>query len=266
MEEVVLSLVRSSRRLVATLRAVAALGVLVVAGSVVAGSLHAQSPFNTDVLPSDRAHLRLDTQSHLAPKSAGGWAWTQPSLSYGLGHGVEVGAGLSIVAPRPFGNASSDITLSAKWAVLADSASSVRLVTGALGYLPYQSQRDGVRIPLMVFNYVSASARVIPSLREASPQVTLTGFLVSGPRVGPFNARKGVAVGAEQVLPLALARPLGADALVLQLNWTSARTTFSYASASLIALFGDLNVSVGYARGNPSEQNHGPSLGIGYMF
>lgn len=247
-------------------RAHRALRAVTAAVALAATAAHAQAPFGTDVLKANRAQFRVDLQSHVAPEAEGGWVWSQPSLSYGLGHGLEVGAGLSIVAPRPLANANRDVTLMARWAPLAVRKSLVQLAVGAFAFVPSERERDGVAVPRMTFTYLAVSGAVIPSLGDASPRLTVAGYLVEGPRAGPFSDRNGFSATLDQALPLSLAKPIGADVLLLQANHVSGKTAFSYSSASLIAVFGDVNVSVGYARGNPSAYNHGPSLGVGFTF
>lgn len=227
---------------------------------------HAQAPFRTEVLRAGEAQFRLDAQSYAAPRAEGGWVWSMPSLSVGLGHGLEVGAGLSVIAPRPLASANRDVTLAAKWAPLAGTRSPVQLAVGTFAFLPSESQADGVAVPRMSFHYLAASSPIVPAWGDAGPQLSVAGLLVDGPRAGPFTDRRAMMVGLDQALPLSLARPIGAEVLVLSTGWVSGQTAFSYASASLVAMFRGVDVSVGYTRGNLATMNHGPSIGLGFRF
>lgn len=201
-------------------------------------------------------------QSHLAPTERGGWVWGLPNVATGLPGGVEVSAGLSATTPRT----STDLTLSAKWSPLASRGSAVQVAVGAMAFMPMDGGSGPDRTRATAFPYVAVTAPVIPSLREASPVLTLAAYGVVRPRPGPFNDRRGVMIGVEQGLPPAIARAIGMEASQLQVSWVSGKTMFGYLNAGVTFVAGELNVSVGYARGNLVEFNHGPTFGIGWAF
>ncbi|MCU0633595.1 MAG: hypothetical protein MUE41_01875 [Gemmatimonadaceae bacterium] len=243
-------------RAVVTLSITAAL----TAGTAVLG---AQAPFNTAVLRAGERQARIDAQSYLAPRERGGWVWTLPSVATGLGGGLEVGIGMSQVAPRPFMTHHVDVTLAAKWAPFAGRRAPVDLAVGAFGLLPTQRVRDGMPVAPITFLFVAASRAVRPSRGDASTVLSLAGYAVEGAESGH---RHGAMIGIDQPLPVAWATGLRVDALRLNTSWVTGNTLFGYASASLQLFRGPVNVSLGYARGNVAAFNHGPMAGIGIAF
>lgn len=246
--------VASSRRT----RRLLALLLLVLAPT----DLTAQPPFSGRVLPVGEAQLRLDLQSHLAPTDRGGWVWGLPGITVGLPNGVELGVGLSATNPRT----STDLTLSAKWAPLAHTSSPVQVAVGAMALLPTQRDPSGSALRPMTLPYLALTTPVLPSLGEASPVLTVAAYGVDTPRPGPFSDRAGALIGVDQGLPYPFAHALGMDAAQLSVNWVTGKTLFGYASGGVTFLKGHVNISVGYARGNLAQFNHGPTFGIGVAF
>jgi hypothetical protein len=225
-------------------------------------NLTAQAPFSGRVLPAREAQLRIDLQSHVAPTDRGGWVWGLPGVSLGLPRGVEIGVGLSATNPRT----STDLTLSAKWAPLAHTTSPVQVAVGAMTLLPTQRDPGGAAIRPMTLPYLALTTPLLPSLGEASPVLTVAAYGVDTPRPGPFGDRAGGMIGVDQGLPYGLANALGMDAAQLSVNWVTGKTLFGYASGAVTFLKGNVNISVGYARGNLAQFNHGPTFGIGVAF
>ena len=223
---------------------------------------HAQAPFSGRVLAPGEAQLRLDLQSHVAPTDRGGWVWGLPAVAAGLGRGLELGVGLSATNPR----SSTDFTVALKWAPLAHTTSPVQVAVGAMTLLPMQRDLTGAAIRPMTLPYVALTSALVPSLGDASPVLTLAAYGVDTPRPGPFSDRAGGMIGVDQGLPYGVAHALGMDAAQLSVNWVTGKTLFGYASGGVTFLKGNVNVSVGYARGNLAQFNHGPTLGIGLAF
>jgi hypothetical protein len=132
--------------------------------------------------------------------------------------------------------------------------------------LPMQRDLTGAAIRPMTLPYAALTAVAVPSLGEASPVVTVAAYGVDTPRAGPFSDRAGAMIGVDQGLPYGVAHALGMDAAQLSVNWVTGKTLFGYASGGVTFLKGNVNVSVGYARGNLARFNYGPTFGIGVAF
>jgi hypothetical protein len=222
----------------------------------------AQAPFSGRVLAKHEAQARIDLQSHAVPTDRGGWVWGLPGVATGLDGGIEVAAGLSATNPRT----STDLTLAAKWAPLANTKSPVQFAVGTTVFIPTQQTPGLDRVGTTSFPYIAVTAPIAPALGEASPVLTLAAYGVNTPRPGPNTDRGGAMIGVEQGLPYGFARALGMDAAQAQVSWVTGKTMFGYASGGITFLKGDVNVSVGYARGNLPQFNHGPTFGIGVAF
>lgn len=230
--------------------------------TIAASSAEAQAPFSGRALRANEGQARVDLQSHAAPTDRGGWVWGLPGVAVGVGGGLEVSAGLSATNPRT----STDFTVAAKWAPLANTKSPVQVAIGALSFIPTEQTQGMPRIRTMTIPYVAVTSPVVPSLGEASPVLTLAAYGVNTPRPGAFGDKGGAMIGVEQGLPYAFARAIGMDAAQAQVSWVTGKTMFGYASGGITFVKADINMSVGYARGNIPQFNHGPTFGFGIAF
>lgn len=242
-------------------------------------SLGAQAPFNTMVLPKSAVQLQLQSQGYAAPSGSGGWIWGLPAAAIGLGRGVEVSAGASIVRPRPDISAPWDVTLGAKWRLLAATDLGTEMAVGNVTFIPTSNRSAaGIRPDRYGFAYAALS-QILPitwGLQDPSlaPQLTIAGFASVGRdalmREVLNESRGGLSLGIDQALPGSLVRRVGLtgkeDLLALSISWVSGNSAFGYASAGLNIVAGRNTWSLGYARGNQASRNHGPSLAYALTF
>lgn len=242
-------------------------------------SLSAQAPFNTMVLPKSALQLQLQSQGYAAPSASGGWIWALPAAAIGLGRGVELTAGASIVRPRPDISAPTDVTVGAKWRLFSATDLGTEVAVGTFAFFPTSHRSAaGIRPDRYGFAYAALSQALPitwgvqdPSL---APQLTIAGFASVGRdplvREGLNESRGGFSLGIDQALPAAATRRVGLtgkdDLLALSVSWVSGNSAFGYASAGLNIVSGRHTWSLGYARGNQAARNHGPSLAYALTF